>query len=241
METTLNTPASAAAAHEAPAAPRFDGYHGIHKALRLFLCDTLTRVGATDPTDAAAVQAVLAQLDDLLALCESHVKHENTFVHPALEAAQPGSSARIAGEHVEHLQAIEHVRELGRVVAATAGLARASALGRLYSALALFVGENLVHMHAEETLHNPVMWAHYSDAELAALDGRIRAAIAPAEMERALAWFVPALNALERAGMFGAMRSAMPPEPFRNLMAMARTRLAEGEYAKLEAALSAAR
>lgn len=241
METPLKTRASAPAAQEAPAAPRFDGYHAIHKALRLFLCDTLTRVGATDPDDAAAVQATLAQLGELLALCESHVEHENRFVHPALEAAQPGSSARIAGEHVEHLEAIEHVRELGHVVAATAGAARAAALGRLYSALALFVGENLVHMHAEETLHNPVMWARYSDAELAELDGRIRAAIAPEKMELALRWFVPALHALERAGMFGAMQAAMPPEPFRHLVEMARTRLPAAEFAKLEAALNAER
>jgi hypothetical protein len=38
---------------------------------------------------------------------------------------------------------------------------------RLYHHLALFVADNFQHMHIEETVHNPTLWAHYSDAELA--------------------------------------------------------------------------
>lgn len=241
METILNTRTSAAPAHEAAAAPRFDSYHGIHKALRLFMSDTLARIGATDPADEAQVDTALGQLGELLALCDAHVRHEDRFVHPALERARPGSAARIAAEHPQHLEAIEHLRELGRVVDATADAARAAALARLYSSLALFVGENFVHMHVEETEHNPVLWACYTDAELIAIHDQIVAAIAPQEMALALHWFVPALNAPERAGMLGGMQRGMPPDAFRNVMAMAQTRLPAAEYTKLEGALSAAR
>ena len=39
----------------------------------------------------------------------------------------------------------------------------------LVVALALFIAENFEHMHYEETEHNAVLWAHYTDAELAEL------------------------------------------------------------------------
>src|SRR3954468_17164654 len=48
---TLLAPATPPAAEKAPAAPRFDMYGPIHKALRSFMCDTLVRVGRMDPTD----------------------------------------------------------------------------------------------------------------------------------------------------------------------------------------------
>ena len=33
-------------------------------------------------------------------------------------------------------------------------------------ALALFIADNFQHMHVEETAHNAVLWARYTDAEL---------------------------------------------------------------------------
>ena len=72
-------------------AGRLDLYAGIHKALRLFMTRTLCRAGSTDPGDAEEVAAMLDMVNRLLGLCELHLKDENDFVHPALEAAQAGS------------------------------------------------------------------------------------------------------------------------------------------------------
>lgn len=216
-------------------------YAGIHKALRLLMTDTLTRVGAADPDDTAQLQPVLAQVDQLLTICQVHLDDENRFVHPALERAAPGSASRIGGEHREHAEHIEHLRELRSVVEATAGAGRAAALARLYAALAVFVGENFVHMQYEETEHNAVLWAHYSDDELMAIEGEIVAHLPPGAMEAMLPWFLLALSAPERAGMLLGMRAGMPPEVFQGVLGLARERLVAGEFAKLDAALSAAR
>ena len=92
MDTTSTTkqPARQAITAVNPGAPfapagRRDFYAPIHKALRLFMTRTLATVGSTDPADAQEVRATLDLLERLLALCESHLKHENEFVHPALE------------------------------------------------------------------------------------------------------------------------------------------------------------
>ena len=93
MQAQAQTPR--AAATQAPAGLRHDLYAGIHKALRLFMTRTLTRVGSTDAADAAALALSLQQVEALLALCASHLQHENDFVHPALERARTGCMAAL--------------------------------------------------------------------------------------------------------------------------------------------------
>ncbi len=93
---------------------RLDLYVSIHKALRSFMGDTLTRIGRIDVADRADRDAALAQLDSLLALCLDHLRHENEFVHTAIEARQPAGSRRVAEEHGEHVETIAALRRRGR-------------------------------------------------------------------------------------------------------------------------------
>ena len=223
----------------AAAAPdsRYDLYAGIHKALRLFMTRTLCRAGSTDPGDAEEVAAMLDMVNRLLGLCELHLKDENDFVHPALEAAQAGSAARMAAEHVHHAEAIADLRDLAGLVADSRDAARAAACSRLYRALALFVADNFQHMEVEESAHNPMLWAHYSDAELLAIEQALVASIPPPAMFEALHWFLPALNAPERAAMLAGMRQGMPPEPFLGVLDIAQRTLSPQDHAKLRRAL----
>ena len=206
METqTLHTPVPQAAAE---GAGRMDLYAGIHKALRLFMSRTLTRVGAADPRDATDVADALGMLERLLALCELHLKDENEFVHPALERARPGSSARIAGEHAHHVESFAVLRDWP-AWCGTAPTPRAAALGRLYRAGAVR-RRQLPACRWRKTVHNACC-GPYTDAELAAIEQAIVASIPPRRWPSA-ALVLPALSA-ERAGMLAGMRQGMPPGP----------------------------
>lgn len=217
---TLDRPSvsSAGAAAAAAPAPRLDMYAQIHKALRAFMSDTLARVGRLDPADAADREPTLDQLDLLLDVCLGHLQLENDFLHTTIEARQPAGSVRIAGEHVEHLEHIDALRDesaaLRRSDAATAPVLAL----RLYRHLALFVADNFQHMHYEETAHNAILWAHYSDAELLEIEHRLIATIAPAKFMTIARWMVPASNPAERARMLGGARMGMPPEAFAGLL-----------------------
>ncbi len=220
-----------------PGSPRYDGYRGIHKALRLLMTDTLTRVGRADPDDDEEVRDTLEQVGDLLRMCELHLHHENEFIHPALERVQPGSSARVEREHEQHLEAIREIRELALLADHPRAAQRTAALGRLYLAMALFVAENFEHMHEEETEHNAILWAHYSDAELMEIDSNLVASIPPQAMHKALHWFMPALNAGERAKMLQGMQGGMPPAVFRGVLDIAERTIPASDFAKLTLAL----
>ena len=223
-------PAPTAPRRTPAAAQRVDLYAGIHKALRLFMGDTLARVGRLDAEDADERVATLAQVDELLVQCRSHVDKENLYVHPAIEARCAGASGDIAAEHAGHLEAIA---ALEADVMALRALPTAAAAFRLYRRLARFVAENLAHMDVEETALNAALWAAYSDAELADVHHRILAAIDAQEMTRVLRWMVPALTPAERAGML----SAMPPAVRDGALAVVRPHLDDRAWAKLAHAL----
>lgn len=158
-------------------------------------------------------------------------------MHPVIEARRPGSSARIAAEHVEHLAAINSLE----AEAVTFQCAPdAAAAYRLYRRLAVFVAENLEHMEFEEAAHSAALWAACGDAELLQVHQAILSSIEPDAMAQTLRWMLPAMNHAERAGMLLAMRATAPAPAFEGALQLARRRLPAGEWAKLERALEPA-
>ena len=235
MSQTLEGPRTAPV--QAAAAPRFDVYAGIHKAIRLFMTDTLTRLGCVDGADLAELRGAIDQLMALLALMRSHIEHEDQFIHPAMEARRAGSAEHAAAEHDEHRASIDALEcEANAMTAAPAPQREALAL-RLYRHLALFVAENLQHMHAEETAHNAVLWAAYRDDELIALHDELLASVPPAEMAQVLHWMAPALAPAELTRMLGAMQTEVPPEAMRDVLARVQARLPQDRWARLALAL----
>jgi hypothetical protein len=221
----------------APAATRparYDIYAGIHRALRLFMTDTLGRLGWLDCGDPIETTGALNQLDSLLAFCRRHLDHENTFLHPAIEARHPGRTQRLAGDHGQHLEEIAALRAESAALRATPGAPQAL---RLYRHLALFIAENFQHMQVEETAMNEALWEAYSDAEIMAIHDRLVATLDPAEQALVLRWMTPALPPAERTAMFSGMREQMPPQAFAMVMDAARAALNDTAWAKLARSL----
>lgn len=200
--------------HATGTAPRVDLYSGIHKALRALMADILVAVGRMDPEDESEFDWVSSRVLQLADVCTSHLMHENEFVHGAMEACQPGSSGRIAHKHLEHGDAIARLKDAVQQMRASQGAQRAGEALSLYRQLALFVAHNFEHMHTEETVHNQVLWAHYSDEELMALHARLVASLPPEENLFALRWMVPAMTPAERLQVLGDMQAHAPAPVF---------------------------
>lgn len=219
--------------------PRINMYASIHKALRSFMSDTEGRLSRTDAADDEDLQGALAQVRDLLGAMRKHLQHERDFVHPAMHARRPGSAQVAEGDHDHHDWAIDKLLAQCAHCASAAGSARIHHLEYLHLQLTVFIGENLVHMNLEETEHNAVLWACYSDQELHAIHELIIAAIPPQEMQSTLRWMIPALSPAERAGMLLGMRAGMPAPVFEGVLALTRSLISARDMQKLEAALEA--
>ncbi|QJW83533.1 hypothetical protein HK414_03350 [Ramlibacter terrae] len=219
---------------------RFDMYTGIHKALRALMADTLLAVGRMDADDDLERAQVTGRVLQLLDSCAGHLKHENDFVHAAIEARAPGASEAIAHEHDGHLRHIAALADRVGVLRNCAAPQRIAAAQDLYRELALFIADNFQHMHVEETAHNAVLWARYTDAELVAVHDALIAAIPPEEMMGTVRWLVPFMNPLERSLMLADVRAKAPAPAFEAMLQVVRPHLRAEEWDKLARALALA-
>lgn len=201
---------------------RRDFYARPHKALRALMADTMVALGRADPADECEVRDAHARLDEMLASCEKHAVLENEFVHRALDARAEGAARRFADDHLEHAQAIDALREAARARAPD-----------LYRRVAAFVAENLLHMDAEEREGNALLWRHFTDAELDAIEGRLVASIPPGDKMQALRWMLPALAHPERVELLQSLRHA-PGGAFEGALALARMHLPGADFERLE-------
>jgi hypothetical protein len=216
-----------------------DLYASIHKALRSFMADTLGAVGRLDADDAAERGATLAQLRALLDLLEHHAQIEDDFIHVAMEVRRPGSARASGGDHAEQREALQRLRRLAGAVE-RGDEPRAAAALALYRDLSLFVAANLSHMHEEETANNAVLWAAFTDEELAGIHDRIVASIAPHEMALVVRWMAPSVTPAERALLFGGLQAKAPAEVFRRLLEAARPHLAPRDWNRVVTGIAAA-
>jgi len=226
----------ALSAAQAPA--RFDIYCGIHKAMRAMMADTLLAVGRLDPSDIEEITAVSGRVMELLDFCSDHLHHENAYIHKAIEARAPGASEVVAHEHEDHRR---HIADLKHSVAALWAMPEATrsdaAVLNLYRDLALFVADNFRHMHVEETAHNALLWARYTDAELVAIHTELVASIPPADMVYTLRWLVPYMNPAERTGLLADMQAHAPAPAFAAALDVVQPHLTLTEWAKLARSL----
>jgi hypothetical protein len=221
----------------AAAPQRYDLYQPIHKGLRDFMGDTLSRIGRLDVFDVQDMARTLAQLEALLNFCFKHLSHENEFLHVAIRARQPGAGSRTSEDHLEHIETIETLRAEARALPTSPESLRMGLALRLYRHLALFVAENLQHMHIEETANNAALWAHYTDEELMALHDRLLATISPEDKMETMRWMVPALNPAQRAALLGHLKDAAPPEALAAVIEVVRPHLDVRDWSKLARSL----
>jgi hypothetical protein len=220
-------------------APRYNIYAVIHKGLRAWMAHTLQALGRADWLDAQDSAAALDELRSLLAVCRTHLAHENDFIHPAMEARRPGSSGQTLGDHGEHIHAIDTLLARAAALETARGPQRLELGHALYLALAMFTAENHEHMDIEEVRNNAALWAAYSDAEIHAIEQALVATIPPPEMMLTLRWMLPSASHGERCAMLTGMRAAAPAEAFAAVLAMVEPLLSARDWGRLQEALAA--
>lgn len=220
---------------------RWDLYGPIHKGLRLATTDFMVRLGRADFTDDDASSALLGALGTHLALCADHLAHEETYIHPALEARRGDAAARLTSQHADHRQSFARLERLIARALEAQGEARLARARELYLAYSAFVAEDLAHMHEEETVTWPLLCSLFSDAELAEIEMRIIGSLPPETNLAFMRLMIPAMNRQERAALLAGMKANAPPEAFEAVIEhAARTTLAAAEFDDLAVRLDLA-
>ncbi|KAB2878159.1 MAG: hypothetical protein F9K34_17950 [Albidovulum sp.] len=195
-----------------------DLYYAVHKGIRLANARMLIALGQADPGDEAGLMEVLGRLSAHLEICLSHLTHENEKIHAVVESRVPGGAEHQGEDHDHHLAAFGELRRMAEEVA-VAGDDRAAKLRRLYQRFAIFVADDLVHMHEEETELMPLIAANFSAEEIDGIEHAIVSNIPPAKMAGFGRFMLGAASRSERIAMVTGMRQAMPVEAFDGLFA----------------------
>ena len=217
---------------------RHDLYGTIHRALRKAETELLARLGALDAGDAAAVAKIVADFRRLLVLARFHLVDENEHIHTALEAVRPGATAEFAHDHEDHEKSFAEIAAMLDRIATANAAERPNLVKALYLRYTRFVADDFAHMLEEETELQPVLQAVFSDAELAAIEGRIIASIPPAVMLDFIRIMVPAVDPEARRTMLTRMMHGMPAEAFHMVLDTAvKPVLSDADWRRLDAGL----
>lgn len=212
---------------------RHDLYTTVHKGIRAMLFDTARTLARTEfsrPEDAATAAAAVRSA---LALLDEHAEHEDAVIVPEVARLLPELGAALASDHArtdalhrgiaqlaDRLDAVEDAAD------APAAAERVAIGRRLHARFALLVAEHLQHLDREETEANRVLWAHKSDDELRAMEGRILASIPAPRLADWIALILPAASVSERGAVLGDLHRNVPPDVFATLTAPARAAMA---------------
>ncbi len=222
-----------------------DLYGPVHKGLRYAHARLLTRLGATAPDNAAATAELLADLRVHLGRRACQIDFERREILPALESRAPGAVTELADGHDRRQAHFPVLEALAAEVEMARLRQRGAALHRLYLAFSRFMAEDLHQMAEEEEEFSPVLQALFTDAELIAMEARMRGALSDEHLIDLARIMLPAARPDERLAMVRTVREDMmregaPPESFAALLILGvRPALTPADWALLEAGLAA--
>ncbi|MCC6730975.1 MAG: hemerythrin domain-containing protein [Chthonomonadales bacterium] len=218
-----------------------DLYGKIHKALRRMLSSFISRVGALDWDDVAAVAALKPDWALIQQELHRHHGHEEQHIHSLLARGAPGSVRELEADHSANLSLLEDLNRRFLCLADGAAPAdRRAALGdELFQALNLFYARLLGHMHREDVEAQRVLDSTCSQQELAAALGAIVGSIPPAEMLVLAGHMFPAISLPERAEILGGIKASAPPQAYAAMADCVRAAIGETEWAALGARIGA--
>jgi len=220
---------------------RHDIYGPAHKGLRLALSRLVIQIGQTDFADFASSRETIAALRCQMAFSEAHLNHEEHEIHGPLNERAPGSVMALDAAHAHHRASFVWIEELMQRIDNAIGDERRR-LGRdLYLRFTQFVAEDFEHMAEEEKVTLPLLWEHFTDEELMAMEGRIVAGLKPEQAIFSIGLMIPAMNPAERIRFLSFARSSAPRPAFDALLNQAvRPALDEEAFADLSEGLGLA-
>lgn len=195
---------------------RTQPYRLIHKALRALLTEALVKAGSLDVSFEDDRNELVEIVEKALSVCCDHLTHENRFFHEPLKEIAGRQVAPFYDDHLDHLRAIGEMRLLLQRVR-DAGREADLLAYHVYLKFSSFVGENFEHMAEEETVLTRVLWDHFTDEQINALEGALQETLSPEESTFYLRWMAKSLNSAELDALMRAVRKGAPIDVFTSI------------------------
>lgn len=218
---------------------RYNSFNRIHKGLRALLYDTALKMQQTDMSQAEAAIPLLAQMEEVLLLFESHAHGEDYYFNEPLEKTNPQVATLFEKEHVEDHRLANVLRELiSSYKDVSTSEARAEKGKLLFYAFNEFIAFNLYHMNKEEIELNAALWERYSDLEIKTIEQTLVQQVPPQKMMQYAKWMIRGISDKELIHWLGEIRAFAPPPVFEMLISIAEVELSATRYQAITDALN---
>lgn len=200
-----------------------DLFTPIHKALRSMIYGLSGRLQTNDFADPATTNALITDLENDFAVARSagcalcilahHAVDEESVIFPF--AARVGNKliAELIEEHHDLTRRELEIAKVGHeLLSMDSAEARVLAGVQLNIAANQLFGAYISHMNREEVELVPLMAEHFTDPEMAAMQGKIIGQMPPDRMFAILGWMLPSLNVTELSRLLSSMKGAAPPQ-----------------------------
>jgi Hemerythrin HHE cation binding domain len=205
---------------------RLNLFNQVHKGLRALLYDTALSIQHTDFSQEAQAKATFRKVEKVLWLFEGHATIEDSKVFPLLNDVAPDVVDDFEQQHeTDHKLGHNLQNTIVAYDFATTDTDRVHAGVHLQRAFDEFTAFNLQHMNREETTINELLWKHYSEEQLLALQHGIVSSIPPDKNEWYSRWMIKGINDPEMIGWLQKVQQTAPPPVFKGLCAMAEQEL----------------
>jgi hypothetical protein len=170
-----------------------------HKYVSYRVSELEKLIAKADFRNAAQINAVKNQLNDIEALMISHATWEESSIHVLLKKKNSSIHTQIEADHQEHIAQFKKLQEMINSISDCSSAEEKIDQGYMfYIAYRNFTGSNLKHLHDEETIIMPELQKLYSDDELRAIEFDTYAHMTSEQMIEMMEVLFPHMNSSDR-------------------------------------------
>ncbi len=202
-----------------------------HKYVSFALNELERLIAKTDFTSDAALKQVQDEWQPVKEMLKGHAHHEEQNFHPLLEKKGSSVHREAHNDHDHQEDALEHLQHLLDTIKKSSD--REETGYQFYLAFRKFVGDNLLHLHEEETKILPELQRLYTDEELRAIEHPTYDIMTTEQMVEMVQVLFPHMNFSDKFAFLTDIRLAQPKK-FAELWKKANQFLSTEERAKYQ-------
>lgn len=202
-----------------------------HKYVSFALSELERLIAKTDFTNDAAIDQVQTEWQGIKEMLEGHAHHEEHSFHTLLEKKGSTIHHEAHHDHEHQEETLNNLQDLLNAIKTSSD--RIEAGYQFYLAFRKFVGDNLLHLHEEETKLLPELQRLCTDEELRAIEHPIYKIMTVEEMVEMVQVLFPHMNFSDKCAFLTDIKLA-EPQKFLGLWEKASSFLTTAEINKFQ-------
>lgn len=182
-----------------------------HKYVSFALNDLERKIAKTNFRSLEEVEKIKNEFETIVHMLKGHAQYENNALHELLRKKQSAVYVHIEKEHQHYDDLLDDLlARLKKILIEHHEDERVEIGYQFYLWYRKFVGENLLHLHEEETVILPELQRLYTDKELKAVEADTYHRMTPAQMIEMMEILFPHMNPDDKEAFLTDIKESQP-------------------------------